>query len=220
MMPFWDLLREYPAIGPIIGAVIGAIAAVLLVPFINKWIRAKKRLVVTLRLSEWKPPERIRSLIDAEARRMGSGDPDTMSLLILENGKSYIRMTIKNKSNTKITNITLRSERVSHLVHQIEDQADLGVIEFKKGGSIAVGEVQPRHEKRVHLWSMDDLSHMFNQPKLFTVSADEVDRVVFRRPIPSHTKEKLADFGRLVLFVAGLVLAAFGVIWGQMGTKK
>jgi hypothetical protein len=47
MAKFWELLREFPAVGPIIGAVIGIIGTVLLAPLIAKLIRAKKRLVVT-----------------------------------------------------------------------------------------------------------------------------------------------------------------------------
>jgi hypothetical protein len=194
MAKFWELLREFPAVGPIIGAVIGIIGTVLLAPLIAKWIRAKKRLVVALTLSKWKMPERISTITEQMRLRAAEEEkkPDeaeTLALAALKIAQSYVLAEVKNKSNTKISHITLKSNRASHAVYQVEDGHALGVVEGTKADVMSVGELQPRHEKRVHIWTVNDLSSVFHHRDLFTVSADELDAVRFKRPIPPYFKE-------------------------------
>jgi hypothetical protein len=101
------------------------------------------------------------------------------------------------------------------MFYQMDETEDL--IKVTKGQPIAVGDIQPGHSRVMHLWSRADRAdfHFDKAKKWLHVSADELDVVRFRFPMPTYLSTKIQN---QVLAAFVFLLVAFFIGWFLMGT--
>jgi hypothetical protein len=191
-------------------AVIAAVAAVFLAP-LAKWLIWDRvyRLVVDVEIYKTKTEPFVEQFLKAEAAKLR---PDYETADRLEKNsfyENYIRLTIQNTSRKKIAGISLlMSNPPPWGWAQVDEGTPIKVTEAK----IPIGELQPHHKSLVQIWSSEPLRGSWMELKeRFRISADELDRVRIRYPMPEYLKQIYEDrFG--VTAIGVLFALTIGII--------
>ena len=131
---------------------------------------------------------------------------DPMRKLMSTGG--YMMVTITNISKKKISGVTVMAPNSDmSMFLQIEDGNE--IIEIKKAQPISVGDIQPKHSRVMHIWCNVDVTKFeFSHLKgLLRISADELDSVRLRFPMPRYLWTKYEP--QLFLIFILLVFALF-----------
>jgi hypothetical protein len=186
---------------PIFAAIIAVIGAAIIAPLVKKfYFDVQNRLRVEVRAWNYKPSEALKKF--ASDAKLEYSNP----LRKLLDAEGYMRVTITNTGKKKISGVTVAPEILFGVVMQI-DYAD-EIIEVKKGHITGVGDLQPTHSRVIHIWTTADVSDFdFGRVKsLLRISADELDSVHLRFPMPRYLWTKYEP--PLVLIFIVLVFAA------------
>jgi hypothetical protein len=208
-----DLFKQ-PAI---IAAIIALVGASIIVPLIKKfYFDARSRLRVEVRPWNYRTSEALKKIMRAQldAARSELFSPPRSVL----NAGGYTTVTITNVSKKKISGVSMMApNEIWNMIWQIDDADEL--IEVKKGQPVRLGDIQPMHSCTVHVWTPHADMSAFNFSmlrKLFRLSADELDSVHFRFPMPRYLTTKY--IGRLIsIFVfLSLATAALSLCYGLL----
>jgi hypothetical protein len=100
-------------------------------------------------------------------------------------------VTITNISKKKLSAVTVTVPYSSlTMVWQIDDADESNIVTM--GQPIGIGDIQPKHSRVIHIWSNVDLSefHFFHVKRFLRISADELDSVSHRFPMPYYFWKK------------------------------
>jgi hypothetical protein len=193
--------------------VIGTIAVPVIVgPAVKKWyFDVQNRLRVEVRLCTTKTSEQTKRFLDSQ--KIPYDDPirDLMRPIRgLMRTTSYATITIKNIGRRKISavTVTLLDHAYYDTFCQIDDSDEL--LEVKEGLPVPIGDIQPRHHRLVHIWLLGDMTlYDFSRVrKWLRISADELDSVRFRYPMPHYLRTK---YQIRTLITLSIILGAFMV---------
>jgi hypothetical protein len=191
---------------PIIAAIIAIFGAAIIVPLVKKfYFDARSRLRVEVTPGKYQLSEALKKFARAQ---MDVAQSELFSpARTLVNYSGYATVKITNVSKKKISGVSIMaSDETWHMIWQINDADEL--TEVKRGQALGLGDIQPKHSCTVHVWTPADISN-FNfsiLKKLFRLSADELDSVHFRFPMPNYLRWKYLD--RLMLSFIFLLAAA------------
>jgi hypothetical protein len=186
---------------PVFGAMIAVLGAAIIAPLVKKlYFDVQNRLRVEVRAWNYRPSEALKKFV-SDAKLEYS---NPMRKLLEAEG--YLRVTITNTGKKKISGVTVATELLFGVVLQIDDADE--IIEAKKGQITGVGDIQPKHSRVIHIWTIADVSEFnFSVLKsLLRISADELDSVRRRFPMPRYLRQK--NELRLVWIFNFLVIAA------------
>jgi hypothetical protein len=200
----------------IIGSLIGLVALAIIAPALKKWyFDVQTRLQVNVRVWQASTPVAVARL---HLKLHGSQVLEGLQVEDLDLVKSYVRLTIQNRGKRKVVGVTLLlSGLTSPAFCQIDDGEPL--LRVSERAPILVGDIQPRHNRVVDLWSKDDLleSDLPVLKKTFKISADELDVVRFRFPMPQYLNTKVGD--RILL--TAFILVPLLMVWlAYLGVLK
>ena len=137
--------------------------------------------------------------------------------------RSYLNFKVVNNSRKKLAHLTMYDNDYSDL-YQI-DEGD--VREVTKGQPIVLGDLQPGREVELHLWSSTKVP-IWNPDtkKRFKFSADELDRIKFKEPMPEFLKQRYKEsmfkylfFCMCMIWIVGGTLAIFQQLEHLLGWK-
>jgi hypothetical protein len=100
---------------------------------------------------------------------------------------------------------------------QIDETKEL--IEVESGKMIGIGDIQPKHSRVIHIWSNLDVArfHFTNLKHALRISADELDSVRLRFPVPHYLWTKYGQRGFIIFnTVTGVAVCIFillATIW-------
>jgi hypothetical protein len=178
-------------VGWIIAGLAASVLAPLLALALKHWyFDAQKRLRVTVRVWRSKQSSAVQGVLKAEFERLWEVTNDENrkrreTIDVLQNTDSYVEIDIHNKSRKRIEAISAVLADVGFgIAYQIDEGQ---TVKTKKNQRIEIGNLQPGHGIKVHLWCYTDYSHVgFDINKTLTISADEVDRITYRSPAPGY----------------------------------
>ena len=180
----WERLTE----PPIVGAIIVLIGAAIIAPLFKKfYFDVQNRLRVEVRAWNFKTSSALKKAIGLERQ---FGDP--VRIAIGCNG--YTTVTIINISKKKISGVSVTVPYspvlMLDMIWQIDDAEEF--LDVKKGQAITIGDIQPKHSRVIHIWSNADMSdcNFFTVKQFLRISADELDSVRFRFPMPWYLGKK------------------------------
>jgi hypothetical protein len=206
-----DLLNQ-PGIVP---AIIGLLGAAIIVPLVKKfYFDVQNRLRVEVRPWNYKISEALKTTVRSSLDASSIFDDSTRDLRFHSHMRDLIRfdgymtVTITNIGKKKISGVSVTAtDMLLDFILQIDD-ADQ-VIGMKKGISIDVGDIQPKHSRVIHIWSNADTSFKLGWFKHFLrISANELDAVRLRFPTPPYLRD---EYATRILFVFGLLFLLFFV---------
>jgi hypothetical protein len=182
----WSLFTE----PPVVGALIGLLAVSLIAPIVKKYyFDVRSRLRVDVRAWRNKTSGALKKTVwdTLDAKRQYGDDP----MRTLTKAGGYMMVTITNTSKKKILGVSVIAPDTNlDMVWQIDDADE--IIEVKKGQPIGVGDIQPKHSRVIHIWSNVDMSdfNFFAVKHFLRISADEIDSVRMRFPMPRYLWKK------------------------------
>ena len=181
-------------------AIIGLVAVAILAPLL-KWLIWDRvyRLRVDVAIYETKTEPFIEELLNKQAKNFLPSDPATYERLQNNSAyKNYIRLTIQNTSRKKIGGISLlMSDPPWWGWAQVDEGTPIRVTANK----IPIGELQPHHKSVVQIWSSNSIGG-WKLKKRFRISADEIDRVRMRIPMPEYLKAVYQlRFANMLLYI-------------------
>ena len=162
--------------------------------------------------------ELMRKLFEEEAdRRRKASDELKWAFMTLERVQTYSEIEVENISKKKIENVWLSGEGVSGTWYQINNDPQMKKCETD--GKVALGDIHPRHVCNVHIWNTTSQYKLHPEPKKeFRLSANEIDSVRYRLPLPGYLRWRYA--GRAILLFnifwlggASLLLIVAGSVW-------
>jgi hypothetical protein len=167
-------------------AVISGIVVAILAPLLKSliWDRTY-RLTVDLESHDTKTDPVTQQFLDKEIKKLEFGSDEKEQMWGQSYVKTYIRLTIQNTSRKKIGGISLLMADIPAFWGwaQIDEGPPVKLTKDK----ISIGELQPHHKSVVQIWSSDRIGG-WNLKKRFRISADEIDRVRMRFPMPEYLK--------------------------------
>lgn len=197
----------------IIAALITSTAAIFFAPLIARAINARferrASLHAVLEFSRHAMPPILEEFVQKRARELEFNDPTRDGLLDQKHLYGFAALKIKNTSTKKIQNVTVRTGDVGNAYYSVgEDSGNAS-----KTKLIAVGDLQPGHERTVHVWCSRHLpdSSSYEMARNFRISADELDRVHYEYPFPPYLDQRVTILPRWVKFlwtVLSLTIAA------------
>jgi hypothetical protein len=204
---------------PIIAAFITLVGAVIIAPAIRYWFfTSRRRLRVTIRHWKMGSGELMKKLFEEEAdRRRNASDELKWAFLSFQRVQAYSEVEVENISKKKIENVWLSGDGVSDTWYQINNSPEMKNCE--KDGKIALGDIHPRHVCKVHLWNTMSQYKLHPEPKKeFRLSANEIDSVRYRLPLPGYLRWRYAGKAILLfnIFVVGgffLLFIVAGSVW-------
>jgi hypothetical protein len=185
---------------PFIVALISVIAAAFIVPAVKKWyFDVQNRLRVEMRMWRTNASNAVREAVRGEPK-FPYGSPINRVI----NAESYVTLKITNTSKKKISGVSLIMPDSSGS-YQIDESKELA--EIAKGQAAIIGDIQPRHSRVVHIWLMADHSKLFfkSVKGIAHISADELDVVHWRYPMPTYLLTKHAGRAFPLLFLLVIV---------------
>jgi hypothetical protein len=198
-------------------ALIALLGTVILAPLVARgltWLAEKRsQLLVVLTWNEagkCKHLEEVATKLVLESKAVRDGPSDDKNrwrdLGIFRSffmAQSYLRFVILNNSRKKLSHLTLFDNEWSD-IFQI-DQGE--TTEVKKGLPMVLGDLQPGREIVLHLWSSSYVP-VWNPDtmKRFKFSADELDRVKIKEPMPEFLKKRYQQRGvkYFLVFIFGI----------------
>jgi hypothetical protein len=198
---------------PVLLATIGVLSAAIIVPLAKKYLfDPRTRLVVEVRVVAH-PKSMALQKLTQEALKMNFTHP----MWDLVRAKGCVLVNIKNVSKKKISGVTVGlPDLVSAMVCQVDEAEE--PIGDKVMKIVPIGDIQPGHVRSLYIWTGNDMSDFDFSfiKKLFHVSADELDAVRFRFPMPRYILGKYAEYAKFV-FLTIAVLFCLMMIAGQLG---
>jgi hypothetical protein len=200
---------------PVIAAIIIVIGAAIIAPLVKKfYFDVQSRLRVEVRAWNYKTSEAVKKIVrepyDAKREYFAP-----MRRLIDAGG--YMMVTLTNIGKKKISGVSVMApDNPLGMFWQIDDADE--IIEVKQGQPIGVGDIQPKHSRVIHIWCNVDVSdfNFFPLKRLLRISADELDSVRLRFPMPRYLWKKydlrLVWTFNFILFAALFISLYFGFI--------
>jgi hypothetical protein len=106
----------------------------------------------------------------------------------------YTSVTLRNVDKKKLSNVTVTVAQTVLLnaTYQINDEATLKAV---KDMPIHVGDIQPGHNKVLHMWTTSDYSdYWFPSIKsMFSMSADELHSTRKTYPLPTYLRTRFVN---------------------------
>jgi len=218
------VLQQPSVIGAIIGVFGTLVVTAIIAPLVKKrYFDSRNRVSFEIRIWNYKTSNVLKQLADNDSKsRWKLGERDYKSIEQMTNiakCNCYIEATITNVSTKKITGVTVTMADTLLGDYVQIDEAD-AIVEVKAGEPISVGDIQPRHSRTAHIWTFSKRTdHAFSTVrKLLRISADEIDAVRLKFPLPPYLKDM---YGRRVFIgvtIIGLLLLA--VEWSYIGLIK
>jgi hypothetical protein len=172
---------------PVFAAVIVVIGAAIIAPLVKKfYFDVQNRLRVEVRAWNYKTSEAVKKI----AMEPLDAKHDYGNRTLIRAG-GYMTVTITNISKKRISGVSVMvPDSIMSMFLQINDAEE--IIEVKKAQLISVGDIQPKHARVVHIWCNVDVSEFaFSVLKhLLQISADELDSVRLRFPMPRYLWKK------------------------------
>jgi hypothetical protein len=192
-----DEIIEFMKQPPVIAALIALFGAAVIVPLVTKfYLATRSRLRVEVRAFRANTSEGVKKIVrDA----LGAQQQFFAPMYSVVGYHGYAVVTITNMSKKKIANVSAVSPAFA-LIWQLDDAAE--AVELQPGQPIVVGDIQPKRSRVIHLWCSADMSDFHFGPlknKLIRISADELDSVRRRFPMPQYLWKKY-QFRLLWLF--------------------
>jgi hypothetical protein len=194
-------------------AIILALVSAIIAPAIKKYFfDPRMRLIAEVRV--WRSKTK-----NAVARRLNEAlaKDDTSQASLLKSGNidsSYIELRLRNLSTKKLQNVSVTSKGFLSGSYQIGDAEEL--LKLQNDVAINVGDIMPRHDRMLHIWSVLDLAGVsFSFLKgSFEISADEIDTVRIRYPLPGYLHNRYHDnFSPFVIGIgSGLAFLAISLL--------
>jgi hypothetical protein len=198
------------------------------------------RLLVDVEIHEMKTDPSIEQFLKAEANRLRSPGIDEIAERLQSQGnreirekleadrktadtfdkysycKCYIRLTIQNTSRKKVAGISLLMSNPPSLWGwaQVDEGPPIKVTAAK----IPIGDLQPHHKSVVQIWSSEQLGG-WTLKKTFRISADEIDRVRMRFPMPGYLKVVYQKRFLLMVAYVWIVFILILIILAYFTTK-
>jgi hypothetical protein len=195
-----DEIIEFIKQPPVIAALIALFGAAVIVPLVTKfYLATRNRLRVEIRPWRTKTSEVVKKIVREPLDAMQQYFAPTGMLV---NATGYMTVTVTNISKKKITGVSAMNPNSDmDMVWQIDEAGE--IINVKKGQLVAVGDIQPKHSRIIHIWTNVDTSEFnFSWFKRFLrISADELDSVRLRLPMPRYLWKKY-DFRFIWTFLA------------------
>lgn len=184
---------------PIIAAIIAFVGAAILALIKKFHFDVQNRLRVEVRAWNYKTSEAFKKL-ERDAKVEYS-----IPLRKVLDAEGYLRVSITNTGKKKISGVSVAAEVLFGMVLQIDDAEE--IIQLKKGQPFVVGDIQPKHSRVIHIWTNADVSNFNFGPlkSLLRISADELDTVRMRFPMPRYVETKIGP--RLLWALCALVIA-------------
>jgi hypothetical protein len=130
--------------------------------------------------------------------------------------QSYMRFKVSNNSRKKLAHLTLFDDEYSN-VYQIDDG---GLCAVDRSQPIVLDDLQPGREIILHLWSTSNLPTWIpDSKKRFTFSADELDRVKIKEPMPEYLKRRCSQWGLKYLLLCMITIWIGAVVLGYLLPK-
>ena len=195
---------------PVVASLIALVGAAIIVPLIKKfYFDTRSRLRVEVRAFRAKTSEGLKQIVSEslDAKRQYFGP---MRSVVACNG--YAAVTITNIGKKKIVGVTAMSPSFE-LIWQLDDGNE--AVQLQQEQPFFVGDIQPKRSRVIHLWCRADMSDFNFAPlknKLIRISADELDSVRRRFPMPRYLWKKyelrfLWLFN--ILFYGGVVVSLY-----------
>jgi hypothetical protein len=187
---------------PIVAALITLFGAVVLVPAvtwaINRYSERRARLTASITIHGAKQSSAISNILAERRAKLDMLERvREHNLWALEKPKSYIRLEIQNTGKKRIEHITVTTaDALDRDFYQVEEgETKFIENEAEADRRIAIGDLQPHQKSVVHFWSGGDLtdrSYRYGIKNWFLISADEIDRVYFRYPVPRLVTDRFS----------------------------
>jgi hypothetical protein len=165
---------------------VAAIVAPLAKIFWDFIFQKKSNLIAILQIHSFRPSQRLKELLTPGSGPASWQGPNREKRE-WQNIQCFSAMTFKNRSRKRINGITVMLvDTFDNVFYQV-DQAETGKIE--KEEKINVGDLQPNHSITILFWSQHDWSahpYLKGLKKKFVVSADELDKVTIKMPMPGY----------------------------------
>jgi hypothetical protein len=191
---------------PVIAAIIVVVGAAIIAPLVKKfYFDVQNRLRVEVRAWNFTTIEALKKIV---GEHLDAKHEYFSPMRTVLNARGYIAVKITNISKKKISGVSVMAPETSISMFLQIDDTD-GLIEVKKGQLISLGDIQPKHSRSIHIWVFADVSDFdfsFFKKRLLRVSADELDTVQLRFPMPRYLWKKYEP--RLFLIFNFLVVAA------------
>ena len=204
---------------PIIVVILAPLAATIIGLMVKHWyFDAQRRLIVTVLIWRSKQSRFLLKVLEEQVQGGLSIQNDRwMPAFGMARAASYIEIEVKNASKKRIDGITIvPSEMGRDVRFQIEDGEELNATE--DGKKIELGNLQPQHCVKLHMWSGYDVGvRITDLKKLLRVSADEIDRVSLRFPLPPYQKYRYVRRLLGVLFVLFFLMYVWGMVLNRAG---
>lgn len=186
----------------VIAAIITVVGAALVKKF---YFDVQNRLRIEVRAWNYKTSEAAKKIwLEAfDAKR----DYHSTMRRVLDVG-GYMMVTITNIGKKKILGVSVMMlDSNMSMFLQIDDADE--IIEVTKAQLVGVGDIQPKHSRVLHIWTSADVSDFNFDPikGLLRISADELDSVRLRFPMPRYLRTKIEPW--LVGLLCVLVIALF-----------
>lgn len=177
---------------PVIVAIIVVVGATIIAPLAKKfYFDVQNRLRVEIRAWNFMTSEALKKIV---GEHLDAKHEFFSPMRTILNARGYIAATITNISKKKISWVSVMAPGTSISMFLQIDDTD-GIIEVKKGQLISVGDIQPKHSRLIHIRVFTDASDCafsFLKRRLLRVSADELDTVELRFPMPGYLRNKYA----------------------------
>jgi len=149
---------------------------------VDEW-RKSKRTFEDVGNDDWQKMARLKEALEAEG---------------------YIRLELTNKSKKRLSQLTICVHTFSPLI-QINNGE---LVKAKPEEPIALGDLQPGRIVIVHflmssLFAVDSVRGI---RRMFSVSADELGRVAYEYPLPSHFVQRRQNRRLAIAFYFGTLL--------------
>jgi hypothetical protein len=200
----------------VITTVITTVVGGVVLLFIKKlYFDGLARLRVEVRCWETKAPNGLRKYTD---RIIGLVEIDKRPHLDESDVRDFLRcsgyctLLIRNVSKKKISGIGITGDFVN-CFYQVDDDATEVPSRVPKDKPIPVGDIQPNHHRKVHLWMSSDLAGagFVWVKRQCKVTADELDGVSYRFPLPTYLARKYRGRVGTAFFIVNALISASAI---------
>jgi hypothetical protein len=182
---------------PILAALITLFGAAFLAPLVNRVIvvmsEKRAQLRVNFSVQDFEIPNNLRALVEKHVHQLEKDNRAIEPLKWFNYVETVWLLEITNTSKKKINGVTITAN-VGTGFYEAENEADLRQFENKK--LITIGDIQPGHSKTLRIWSnINQSSFYYSELKdsFHVVSADELDRIIYKYPIPDTSVPTLVE---------------------------
>jgi hypothetical protein len=201
----------------VILGVIGLVVVAIASPWIRKrFFDAAHKLRVTIEVSPCLERGVLVTLLKEERKKAAkeaalNKEVAVDEVFYLDRVRSYITVTIRNTGNKKVDGVVLRIVSVFGAFdkgqYQLDD--DNATQKVQKDGIIQIGDLRPQDQRLLHFWSEDrPLMGVSDLKKRFVVSADQLDLLSYRFPLPSYILNRWEVYVAQGLFISGHIFCS------------